>query len=88
MKAIALLLAASALVAGLFAAWYWYRSTLVPLEQTIKDAKGVDFITLGVVRGTIEAYQKVAALNRKAAFWTGLTSVLGAASAVAGAWPN
>jgi hypothetical protein len=85
MKAITLLLAFGALAAGLVAAWYWYRSTLVPLEQTIKEAKSVEFATLGLVRGAMDAYQKVAALNSKAALWTALTAVLSAASAVFGA---
>jgi hypothetical protein len=33
MKIVAILLAFSALTTGLIAAWYWYRSTLVPIEQ-------------------------------------------------------
>jgi hypothetical protein len=88
MKAITLFLAVSALAAGLIAASYWYRSTLVPIEQTNREAKSVEFVTLGLLRGAINAYQTVAALNNKAALWTACTALLSAASAVAGAWPS
>ena len=86
MKAIALLLAASALATGLVAAWYWYQSSIVTVEQTNKEAKSVEFITLGLLRGTIQAYQEVADLNKKAALWTMASVVLSAASAVASTW--
>jgi hypothetical protein len=81
-----LLLALSALATGLVAAWYWYRSSNVTAEQTNKEAKSFDSVTLGLLRGAIQAQQEVATLNKKAALWTMATVVLSAASAVAGAW--
>jgi hypothetical protein len=81
-----LILASGALITGLIAASYWYRSTKVPLKSTTPDAKGFDTAAFGLAAGAYEAYQAVAALNKKAALWTAAAAVFGAASALLGAW--
>lgn len=80
------LFAIGALVTGLIAAWYWYQSSKVPIKSTQPDARSFDMAAFGMAAGTLEALQKVAVLNKRAALWTAFSVVLGAASAIAGAW--
>jgi hypothetical protein len=87
-KLAVLLLASGAFVSGLIAASYWYRSTKVPLKSTTPDAKGFDMAAFGLAAGAYQAYQAVAALNKKAALWTAAAAIFGAASAVLGAWSS
>jgi hypothetical protein len=91
-KLAVLLLASGALVSGLIAALcgliaalYWYRSTKVPLETTTPDAKGFDTAAFGLAAGAYQAYQAVAALNKKAALWTAVAAIFGAAATIFGA---
>src|SRR5262249_52732945 len=85
MKAIIVVTASdAALVTGLIAAWYWHRSTKVPLKTTQPDAKSFEMAGFGLAAGAYQAYQAVAALNKKAALWTAASVVLSAISALIG----
>ena len=81
----AIILALAALVAGLVAARYWYKTTLVQIKNKNPTSKDNAMVALGLLNGSIIAYQEIAELNKKAALWTAATALLGAASAVLGA---
>lgn len=78
MKVTAIFLAISGLVAALIAAKFWYASS--------QGRVPITYITPpGVYETEIEnLLRRSASLNKWAAIWTAVASVLGAASAVAG----
>lgn len=85
MKIAAIALAILALISGLVAAFYWYKSTLPKIKNMNPTSKDSAFLALGLINGFIQAYNEAAEFNKKAARWTAATAVLGALSAVAGA---
>ena len=86
MKCVSLFFAIFALISGLIAAWYWYRSSIVHIEPSwsmepvIDDLKHSGWITAIMKSASDAAY-----LNKRAAQWTALSVVLGGASSVVGA---
>ena len=83
---VVLFLAACAAVTGLIAAWYWYQSSKIPVETTQPDARTWDAAALGLAASTLQACQRVATLNKKAALWTMASVVSSAATTLAGAF--
>jgi hypothetical protein len=93
-KVLSILFAIAGLFAGLMGAYYWYVSSTVPIErwggnepvpfpeghlreEMLNRTIAVYTLWLG---GMFEAAQKTARLNKKAALWTAVAVVLGAAS--------
>jgi hypothetical protein len=87
---VAIGLAIAALAAGLVAARYWYQSSVVKIDPAWQmEIRGpVDKNIMGWVSGVMIAFTTASRLNRKAALWTAASVVLGAVSAVIGAWPT
>ena len=89
MKAISILLAVAALITGLVGAFYWYQSSIVPIDRWGREEHPVPFAphehqtanTL-YVAGMLEAAHQTARLNMKAARWTAVAVVLSAASSI------
>jgi hypothetical protein len=84
MLSISLALAIAALCAALVASWFWYKSTTVKLPFDI---------IINQIGTSMFAYELTACLratarmNRIAAIWTAIASVLGALSAIANSLP-
>jgi len=76
MKCIAIALAIVALGCSLIAAYYWFKSAGVEFPPLLTTAMG-DFDPKMKA-----ANAKTAKLNRKAAIWTGIASVLGTLAGV------
>ncbi|MGC1560258.1 MAG: hypothetical protein WA820_10475 [Bradyrhizobium sp.] len=89
MKAISILLAFAALITGLVGAFYWFKSSIVPIDRWGREEHPGPFLphehqaanTLWLA-GMFEAAQKTTRLNKKAALWTAVAVILGAASSV------
>lgn len=83
-------LALSALVTGLLAAFYWYKSSNIEVdpgwtptnpEPVIQEHRDAAWRT-----ATLRAMTESAKLNKKASLWTALSVALSGASAVIGPW--
>lgn len=88
-KCIALWLAIGGLIFGLIAAWYWLRSTRVPIDPLNGDPNAIMPVMpeLGQsawLAAQLRANQEVGRLNTIAASLTAIAVVLSAASSVAG----
>ena len=89
MKAISILLAFAALITGLAGAFYWFKSSIVPIDRWGREEHPGPFLphehqaanTL-YLAGMLEAAQHTARLNMKAALWTAVAVVLSGASSV------
>jgi hypothetical protein len=90
MRCAALILAALSFVTGLLAAWYWYKSSILPVERRID--RGPKGGMPGVVRawlgGIIASAETSAALNKKASIWTAATVILGTLANFLGLIPS
>jgi hypothetical protein len=95
-RLISIALASLALLAGLIAAWYWYRSSQVdidpgwypanptgPSEPVDPEQRQMDWTA-----AKLKAFKEVAAWNKKAALWTAGSVGLSAASAIVGAFAS
>ncbi len=85
-------LAVAAFGTGLRAAWLWYRASKVqpdpnwpkePVAGLPLEPAEPTFTQLGWTSAILTAMQVSASLNTKAAFWTAISVILGAASAIA-----
>jgi hypothetical protein len=95
-KDLSILFAIAALFAGLTGAYYWYASSIVPIErwgrneplpppdglQPQETLNRMIAVTTLWVGGMSEAAQKTARLNKVAARWTAVAVVLGGASSL------
>jgi hypothetical protein len=89
MKAISILLAFAALITGLVGAFYWLKSSIVPIDRWGRQEHPGPFPphehqaanTLWQA-GMFEAAQKTARLNMKAAFWTAVAVALSGLSSI------
>jgi hypothetical protein len=89
MKVGGIVTAVAALIAGLIAAWYWYRSSKVQIEPMwpqgpmgLVEPGEVEASQGGWIGGTLLAFSASADLNSKAALWTAGSVVLAAISSV------
>ena len=95
MKWLSLVLATGACITGLVAARLWYKASEVQIDSGSQPpgtggpiepaAKAAQAIVWSVT--TIQAFNAVANLNRKAAFWTAASIMLTALSAIYAAMP-
>jgi hypothetical protein len=92
MKVLALILAALSAVAGLIAAWQWWKASKVefrPFEEVngqLVEVPPTDVVVwVGAVRHTL---RKSGRLNKIAAIWTAASVGLAGMSALAGALSN
>ena len=84
-----IVLALVAFCAGLIAAWFWYRASMVvaiPLrvariEPGAPDTSGTDW-----VGGLLVASNEAARLNKIASLWTAASVALAAVSSLLAAW--
>jgi hypothetical protein len=93
MKGLELGLAILACLTGIVAAVYWYRSSKVqiipvwpggpfgPIEPGEMEAS-----QYGWIAGMMEANSSAAALNAKAALWTGVSVLMAAAASIVSIW--
>jgi hypothetical protein len=89
LRIFSIFLAIIALVSGLIAAWYWYKSSKVPIdpgwsgptEPVVPEQQQMDW-TVAILKATRE----VADLNKTAALWTALSVAFAAASTIVGAF--
>jgi hypothetical protein len=89
MKAFSILLAFAALITGLAGAFYWFKSSIVPIDRWGREEHPGPFAphehqaanTL-YLAGIREAAKQTARLNMKAALWTAVAVVLSAASSL------
>src|SRR6185437_9618111 len=90
------LTALAALVCGLIAAWYWFRSSRVaidpgwtlPGEPGPSEPADAGAQQMAWIAATITASNEVARLNKSASLWTAASVVFSAASAIVGALPR
>jgi hypothetical protein len=85
-------LAVAAFATGLRAAWLWYRASKVqpdpnwpqePVAGLPLEPAEPTFTEIGWTSAVLTSMQVSASLNAKAAFWTAVSVVLAAASAIA-----
>jgi hypothetical protein len=89
LKVVDILLAALALLAGLKAAWEWYRASKIQPKPNWRIEPVVPTLAnMGWDAATLEAFEKAGVRNAKAALWTAASVVLSALSAIAGALSN
>ncbi len=86
-----LFLAVAALISGLIAAYYWFRSAEVRLKKLGNFAEPVNEAVLDSFTQWIfeiaDNIKDAAALNKRAAIWTAVSVVLGAIASVIGNRP-
>jgi hypothetical protein len=70
-----------ALIAGLIAAWHWWKASENFFE--LQHAMPSEF---EVMRGIVDYF--ASRNNRKAALWTAVSVVASAISSLVGAWPS
>lgn len=76
-----------ALVFGLMAAHYWYKSSKIEIVPCWAIEPGEPFLAqMGWIVGTMGAMKKSSELNKKAALLTAVSIVFGAISSVVGAF--
>lgn len=85
MRLIAVILAVLGLGCGLKAARLWYKSSQVKINPEGLEPVDEQLRTMWWQSAQVEAADRGAALNGRAAIWTALAVGLSAASAVAGA---
>lgn len=92
-RAITIAFAIATLGAAIFAAVLWFRSAMIETPEveepvaSISDVPEVHIQTAVVNLNNLQtAMDSSAKLNKKAAVWTGISALLGAATTVAGAW--
>jgi hypothetical protein len=90
LKNLSLLFAILAVVTGLVAAWYWYKSTTAEIDPAIvKLDDGRDAFRLSTWIESITGTVKTASdFNRKAAIWTAVSVLSGALATLSGAWTS
>jgi len=87
MKAASGFFAGAALFTGLIAAWYWYLSSIVPVDPPWRVEPGdAELSQSGWITVALKAMASAAELNKKAARWTAASAVCAAASSICGAW--
>jgi len=77
---------------AIVAAVYWFKSAAVPMPQleepiaSISDAPEQHIMTAGANSGIlVRALTRSSGLNKRAAIWTGISALLGAATTVCSA---
>lgn len=88
-KCVAFWLAVSGLVFGLIAAWFWFRSTRVPIDPLDGDPNAMmpvetELAQLTWLAAQFRANQEVGRLNTIAASLTAIAVVFSTASSVVG----
>lgn len=88
-KTLAIALASGGLMSGLSAAWFWERTTRVPVDPLNGDPNPIesgepDLANLQWRAAQFRADQEIGRLNTLAARWTATAVVLGALSSVVG----
>lgn len=88
-KIIAIALAIAGLTSGLLAAWFWARTTRVPVDPLDGDPHAImpvlpELEQLAWRAAQFRADQEIGRLNTLAARWTAAAVVLGALSSVVG----
>jgi hypothetical protein len=85
-KLVAATLAAAALICGLVAARFSYKSTRVQVDPGWGDFEPVvpELKQMGWTGGTLKAMDNAATLNRKAVAWTVAAVILGTFSSLSG----
>jgi len=83
MKIIELSLTILAAISGFVAAYFWMRSALVPITppgdfEPVEQADKAEWWTVGIM----DAFQKSAALNKKAAAFTAISVTLAAIAGI------
>jgi hypothetical protein len=89
MRAISILLALAALITGLVGAFYWFKSSMVPIDRWGREEHPGPFPphehqaahTLYLF-GMLEAARQTARLNMKAALWTAVAVILSGVSSI------
>jgi hypothetical protein len=88
MKCVSIALAVGALVSGLIAAFYWYKSSNVDIDPgwTVEHPEPVvpELKQMGWNSAMMNAITTSATLNKTAALWTALSVALGGASTIVG----
>ena len=90
-RCVAFSLAVGGLVFGLIAAWYWFKSTRVPIEPLNGDPNAIMPVVFEVEQVTwlaaqFRANQEVGRLNTIAASLMAVAVVFSTASSVVGMW--
>ncbi|MFK4448488.1 hypothetical protein ABH944_008544 [Caballeronia udeis] len=88
-KSIAVVLAFGGLTCGLLAAWFWEKSTRVPVDPLDGDPTAIMPVLLDLEQqawwaAQFRANQQIGRLNVLAARWTAAAVVLGTLSSVVG----
>jgi hypothetical protein len=78
-------LAISALLTGLLAAWYWYKSSAVKVAPKADGRFGGGMATAPApwLAGAMDAFTEAARLNKNASLWTAASVVLAQLSSIA-----
>jgi hypothetical protein len=81
MRIAAIYLAIAGGFSGLIAAYYWYKSSKIPVDpKWTCEPVDTEDKALGWTGATIDAFTKSAELNKKAALWTAISVLLSALS--------
>lgn len=88
-KSIAIALASGGLISGLLAAWFWERTTRVPVDPLNGDPNAIMPVLPALEQqawwaAQFRADQEIGRLNALAARWTAAAVVLGTLSSVVG----
>ena len=76
-------LAVAAFGTGLRAAWLWYRASKVQPDPNWPKEPDPTLSQMNWTSAVLTAMQVSASLNTKAAFWTAISVILGAAATIA-----
>lgn len=92
-RAIIILLAAATLVTAIVAAYYWFKSAMIEVPTVDEPVASISDVPETHIQNAIvnmnnlrDAMDKSGAFNRKAAVWTGISALLGAATTISGIW--
>ena len=86
-KYVSVTLAIQALITGLTAAYYWYKSTTVEPDPGPAGLSGqAEIQQSGWTAAIMRADTEVARFNKIASLWTALSVAVGAASSIFGAF--
>lgn len=92
MRALVILASTVALISGLAAAWYWYKSSKVPVGNHPIEVMALDFYDpkrlLSELNIVFRMMSSVSKLNAKAAIWSAVAAISGAASGFLSLWTS
>jgi hypothetical protein len=88
-KSTNVILAITALLRGLMAAWRWYAASKIqPYPKWRIEPVEPTLVQMGWTSATLEAFEKAGQLNARAALWTAASLILSGLSALTGAVLN